>query len=237
MSRVRKNTSAPASPDPPIGLFREEALARLRRAAYVIASRLLAYPDDQLLAELPLIKSVSSRLPPNVRQRLDLYFDAITDRPLLRLQAEYVSTFDLKRRCCLYLTYYLNGDTRRRGNALWRFQETYRWADWKVTGGELPDYLPALLEFAATSPDAESAALSLLDEHRHGLEVLRAALARFRAPQEHVIAALFEMLPELSPAQAAAAALLVAQGPPAESVGLEPFNPFNLTDITIGARS
>jgi nitrate reductase delta subunit len=30
----------------------------------------------------------------------------------------YVQTFDLRRRCALYLTYYRYGDTRKRGMAM-----------------------------------------------------------------------------------------------------------------------
>ncbi|GLB64437.1 hypothetical protein NCCP2495_23160 [Dietzia sp. NCCP-2495] len=36
--------------------------------------------------------------------------------PLTELQAEHVETFDLRRRCCPYLTYYRFGDTRKRGD-------------------------------------------------------------------------------------------------------------------------
>ena len=41
-------------------------------------------------------------------------------------QADYVETFDLRRRCCLYLTYYTYGDTRKRGMALLQFKHLYR---------------------------------------------------------------------------------------------------------------
>lgn len=42
--------------------------------------------------------------------------------PLPELAAHYGATFDLKRRCCPYLTYYTYGDTRKRGMALLRFK-------------------------------------------------------------------------------------------------------------------
>ena len=57
--------------------------------------------------------------------------------PLLELQADYVATFDLRRRNCLYLTYHLNGDTRRRGLALWRFPDAYLSRGYAMAAGEL----------------------------------------------------------------------------------------------------
>ncbi len=211
------------------------ARSRDRSAVFVMSGRLLAYPDDELVQSLPLVRElVASLTDRSCAALFDTAVAALGSRPLLELQQDYVSTFDLKRRCCLYLSYYLNGDTRRRGMALWRFQETYRLGGFAVLGGELPDFLPVLLEFGAEGGDAEAAALSLLEEHRQGIEVLLAALERHGSIYAGVVAAVAATLPTLTSAQRAAAELLVAQGPPAEQVGLEPFN---LTDITVGART
>jgi len=204
-----------------------------RQVGYLLISSLLAYPNEALLDDLPITRALAKRLPTDVGGLLVDYLDQVARTPLLELQSDYVSTFDLKRRCCLYLSYYLNGDTRRRGMALWRFQETYKRAGWDVLGGELPDYLPVLLEFAASGVDEESAALALLHEHLQGIEVLRAALERFDAPTQLVVAALLRMLPQLNDEQLAAAQTLVASGPPTETVGLEPFGQELLT---IGSR-
>ena len=46
-------------------------------------------------------------------------------RPWPQQQADYVETFDLRRRCCLYLTYFTHGDTRKRGMALLQFKHLY----------------------------------------------------------------------------------------------------------------
>ncbi|MGV1037780.1 MAG: nitrate reductase molybdenum cofactor assembly chaperone [Candidatus Nanopelagicales bacterium] len=210
------------------------ALTRPQRvAAYLTIARLLAYPVQEAADEVPMLRRLVVDLPARVGEPLVEFLDLTADRPLLELQKEYVATFDLKRRCCLYLSYFLNGDTRRRGMALWRFKETYRLAGWSVEGGELPDFLPVLLEFAASGPDEESAALAILHEHREGLEVLQAALERFDAPQQLVVQALIATLPELTESQLLAAQELVAAGPPTEMVGLEPFGSELLT---IGAR-
>lgn len=208
-----------------------------RAVVFLVAARLLAYPDDDLVADLPVLAAALGRVGPGAaRSAGDLarVVDHVATTALLESQQHYVSTFDLKRRCCLYLTYYLNGDTRRRGMALWRFQETYRLGGMRLLSGELPDFLPVLLEFAAGDADTEAAALSLLDEHREGLEVLVVALDRFASPYAGAVRAVVDVLPELSASQREAAAQLVAQGPPSEHVGLEPFS---LTDISAGARA
>lgn len=209
-----------------------------RQAAYLAISRMLTYPDQRLFDELPLLEVIADGLPAPVGNDLREYLRLIHARTLLDLQEEYVSTFDLKRRCCLYLSYYLNGDTRRRGMALWRFQETYQRAGWVITNGELADYLPMLLEFAASGPDEESIAVTLMHEHHEGLEVLRAALKRFNSDSFLLINALLQMLPELTADQRAAADALIAHGPPTELVGIEPLSlaPFSTVPNSDGAR-
>jgi nitrate reductase molybdenum cofactor assembly chaperone NarJ/NarW len=209
------------------------------RVAFAAASALLRYPDEALLEDLPLFASAAGRLPSTLRQPFAKLCDHLTTMPLLDAQARYVATFDLKRRCCLYLSYYLNGDTRRRGQALWRFQDAYRRAGFQIVGGELPDYLPALLELAATG--AEAPALELLQEHRAGLHVLFAALDETGSPYAGVIGAVDSLLPAPTTHLIATAARIAREGPPTELVGVEPreaFEPYRATDrgvaVTIG---
>ena len=46
--------------------------------------------------------------------------------PLVTLAEHYVATFDRRRRCCLYLTWWTDGETRRRGQSLATLKERYR---------------------------------------------------------------------------------------------------------------
>ncbi len=207
--------------------------ARQRQGAYLVISRMLTYPDQGLIDDLPLLRVVVDGLPGGVGTPLRDYLSFLESSTLLELQEHYVSIFDMKRRCCLYLSYYLNGDTRRRGMALWRFQETYQRAGWVINDGELADYLPMLLEFAASGSEEESIAVTLMHEHQEGLEVLRTALQRFNSQSYLLITALLHLLPTLTSEQQAAANTLIANGPPTEMVGLEPFG---MQPITIGAR-
>ena len=85
--------------------------------------------------------------------------------------------FDLSRKHALYLSYWTDGDTRRRGEVLGRFKSAYRASGFLVdTHGELPDYLPMVLEFAALA-DLD-AGRELLQAYRPSLELLRIALRR-----------------------------------------------------------
>ena len=87
-------------------------------ATWQIASVLLGYPDEALAAQLPALAAQIDTLPPEAARPLTLFLDHARTVPTLQLAQHFVETFDLKRRCCLYLTYYAHGDTRQRGVAL-----------------------------------------------------------------------------------------------------------------------
>lgn len=211
-----------------------------RATAHMAASLLLAYPDDATLAAAREVRAAVGHLPAPVRERLDGLAATLLTEDQRDLQARYVATFDLKRRCSMYLTYYAAGDTRRRGEALVRFVEAYRAAGFETTGTELPDYLPTVLELSATGgPDGARIAGALLDAHREGIEVLRSALAALDVPWTAGVEAVCLTLPPVDPATAERVADLVASGPPAEAVGLEGYGagpPMPATSGTPGGR-
>jgi nitrate reductase delta subunit len=184
------------------------------------ASVCLQYPDDTVLPMLPLVRRAVDQLPGGApHERLTAFLDAAAATPPTRMAEHYVEVFDTRRRCCLYLTWWSDGETRRRGGALAALKARYRTAGVELDTTELPDFLPAVLEFAATADLA--AGLQLLQEHRAGLELLRLALLEaatlYAAPVEAVCA----LLPGPSPADVAAAKALARTGPPREQVGLE----------------
>lgn len=147
-------------------------------------------------------------------------------------EQRYVETFDLDRRTSLHLTYYLYGDTRKRGLALLRLKRLYAAAGLPLEADELPDFLPAMLEFAAIAPAGYGE--TLLVEHRLGLELLRLRLAETRSPWACPLDVLCGAFPRLGPIERDRLARLRADGPPAEQVGLEPFAPPEV--MPIGAR-
>ncbi|MGV9884642.1 nitrate reductase molybdenum cofactor assembly chaperone [Streptomyces sp. NPDC003006] len=177
---------------------------------YQAAALCLAYPDEEFQERLPLLRAAA---PP----RLDDFLTyAETTRPR-ELAAHYVRVFDFKNRHSLYLSWWREGDTRRRGMALVRFKEVYRAHGLEFSGEELPDFLPAVLEFSARAGPV------LLLENRGGLELLRLALGDFGTPYAGVLEAVCASLPGPTPKDRAEALALARSGPPREDVGLEPF--------------
>lgn len=150
--------------------------------------------------------------------------DHLAGASLPALQRAYVEVFDLTGKRSLYLSYWTDGDTRRRGTVLAGFKERYRASGFLVdTHGELPDFLPLVLEYAAIADPADGAAL--LQEYRAPLELLRLALEDLGTPYAGVLQAVVATLPGISPADRAAAYRMAAQGPPQEAVGLDAYDP------------
>lgn len=193
-----------------------------RRRVFAAVSVLLGYPDRRLAADLPLLQEAASSIPAPAGDRLIRFLQHVAAVPEEQRGAEYVETFDLRRRCCLYLTYYLFGDTRRRGVALVRFTSAYRGSGLEPPEGELPDHLAVVCNFAALDLEAGTA---LIQEHRAGVELLRLALADARSPYCDLVDAVRDVLPAPLDTDVSRAADLARSGPPAEEVGLEPFAP------------
>lgn len=196
--------------------------AKVRARVLAATSLLLGYPDSALYGELPTIEAVATASPGPVAGCLARFAHYLRSTPGTELASTYVDTFDLRRRCCLYLTYYSFGDTRKRGVALLRFTGTYRRAGFALPEGELPDHLAVVCNFAALAPGP---GLDLLTEHRSGIEALRLALCDERSAYLDVVDALRAVLPEPAEPDLAKALQLARAGPPAEEVGLEPFAP------------
>lgn len=190
-----------------------------RALAARAASILLRYPDGEVLAAVPAVRAALAELPPPVAEPLAAVATYLAGGTPTDLATAYVETFDFRRRCCLYLTYYTHGDTRARGQALANVAAVFRQAGYTVDA-ELPDALPAVLELAAAAGEP---GWRLLRAHRVGLDLLAAALERDGSVYRHAVAAILAMLPASRPADRLAAARLAATGPPAESVGLAPY--------------
>jgi nitrate reductase delta subunit len=205
-----------------LGFPRKAARLRDVRPVWAACSALLDYPTTDLIASLDDIEALVAD-----NDHLTVLIGHLRSSRLQDVQAQYVETFDHTRKCALYLTYFGYGDTRRRGQALVQFKETYRLAgvEWDEDTGELPDHLCAVLQFGATVDPALAG--GLLVDHRAGVEMLRLALTGWRnddgstgSPWAGALVALCETLPELRGEEADAVRRLVEQGPPAEEVGL-----------------
>ncbi|MEU9478852.1 nitrate reductase molybdenum cofactor assembly chaperone [Streptomyces sp. NPDC048191] len=148
---------------------------------YQAAALCLTYPDDDLFARLPLLREAAPQL--------RTFTDHAAVTPRRELAGHYARVFDERNRHSLHLSRWQDGDTRRRGTSLARFEDLYRRHGLEC-GEELPDFLPAVLEFTARTGDT-----SLLTEHRAGLEQLRTRLTAYGTPYAAVLDAVCATLP------------------------------------------
>jgi len=183
-----------------------------RSRMFQLTSLLLTYPDRELVEAGAALRAAAA-------DELGGFLDWLLGTPLIEVQRHYVQTFDLRRRSGLYLTYYLHGDTRKRGMALLMLKQRYRAHGLRLAAGELPDLLPVVLEFAATAGPGDGEAP--LRQHRQGIELLRAALHETLSPYAEVLDLVCDALPQLTDADRAAIAALAVDGPPVETVGLD----------------
>jgi nitrate reductase molybdenum cofactor assembly chaperone NarJ/NarW len=205
---------------------------RDQRLLWRIAALLLDYPSTQMFAMTDQLIAAARELPDAIRTPiLDFLLHEFGGADPMRLAARYVETFDMRRRATLHLTYYAYGDTRKRGMALLRFKHAYRQAGMRVGDDELPDYLPLVLEFAATVDPVRGQ--RLLAEHVPVLELLRLSLQDSGSGYASILAAILATLPPISTADRRRIAELAAAGPPEEDVGLEPFA---MDPLTAGGR-
>ena len=194
---------------------------------FKLASVLLQYPTMALFDGLDYLDATAAGSSRSSREAFCRFLAWLRVTPPAEVARHYVETFDLRRRCALYLTYYRHGDTRRRGMAMLEFKAAYRAAGFEPltrdgeAGGELPDYLPLVLDFAALHPPGEK----LLRAHRADLELLLRALRHAASPYADVVEAVCAQLPGLRRPDLARIRKAWQEGPPAEEVGLEPFAP------------
>lgn len=120
---------------------------------FKILSHLLQFPDENLLNSLEALEEIIAALPPGRdRKVLAGFLGYLQGRKLISLQEEYSRHFDLNPATCLNLTYHREGDGKDRGAALARLVRVYRQAGYEIAAGELPDYLPLVLEFLSICP-------------------------------------------------------------------------------------
>jgi nitrate reductase delta subunit len=217
-------------------VIRRAAVGDAQRATiYKLCSLALLYPDGELLAGRAELAGAAAALPRSApAQSLGRFFAWWSQEPPPALARRYVETFDLDKRCVLHLTFYSLGDRRDRGLALLRLKRLYRAAGLPLADGELPDYLPVMLEFAAAAPAAQGALV--LREHRPALELVRTALRSRQSPYADVLDAVCQLSGPLSARERLRLEALIAEGPPHELVGLEPFAPPEVMPVAEARR-
>lgn len=194
-----------------------------RALIWEIASALLRYPNDELVAALPEIAAAARESGFAGAEEVAQLAERWQQADLNELQAEYVEVFDLGRARSLYLTWHQYGDRRQRGMVLLKLKHTYQDAGFAPVTDELPDWLPMTLEFAAQVP--HPIGRDLLEKWRAPIELIRRNLGD--RGDEHVVIldAVSSTLSKLGSDMQAAVEKLLQDGPPDEEVGLAPYGP------------
>lgn len=177
-------------------MFAHKKLNSASHSLRVLAA-LLAYPDDTLrghLSEMSDLLRAERALSLARRLELDALMDGLRRADALQVQADYVELFDRGRATSLHLFEHVHGDSRERGPALIDLGQTYASAGLMLTDGELPDYLPAVLEFVSTQPRAQAQAF--LAEMAHIFNAIFGALQARQSAYASVLGALLELAGE-----------------------------------------
>ena len=125
-------------------------------------SALLTYPTQKLSAAIPEITAAISAeglVSDEAREQLQPLLADLGTLDLYDLQERYVELFDRSRALSLHLFEHVHGESRDRGQAMVDLAQTYASRGMQVAQGELPDYLPAFLEFLSLLPRAEAKGL------------------------------------------------------------------------------
>ena len=166
------------------------------RSLRVLAA-LLGYPHAELRGHLPEMREIlrsEGALSAARQAELDALIDSLSSADPLETEANYVQLFDRGRATSLHLFEHVHGDSRDRGPAMIDLAQTYEKAGLYMTPNELPDYLPAVLEFVSTQPPREARAF--LGEMAHIFNALFGALQQRSSPYASVLGALLELAGE-----------------------------------------
>jgi nitrate reductase delta subunit len=174
---------------------------------YKLISKLLDYPDAELIAALPELRDEIKQGSGREYEAaewvvLDRFLGHLSSLDQTELQAAYVQTFDLTPEHALHLTHHVFGDDKNRGPALIDLTEFYKeyGVQMRTTdatkaandeivddgkSNELPDYLPLVLEFAAMLEEEE--ARMFLSQWAKVLNVLASNLEEASSPYAPLI--------------------------------------------------
>ena len=162
-----------------------------------VLAALLGYPDAGLRGYLPEMAALladDNQLSAPRRGEIDALVRWLSESDPLDAETAYVETFDRGRANSLHLFEHVHGDSRDRGPAMIDLAQTYERAGLCLAPGELPDYLPVVLEFVSTQPPREARAF--LGEIAHLANAIFNALLQRGSRYASVLGALLDMAGE-----------------------------------------
>ncbi len=158
-----------------------------------VMAALLTYPSKELQGAADELKAAlksETFVGPKTLSGLNQLIDYVAETDLMELEESYVLFFDRTRSLSLNLFEHVYGDSRNRGEAMVELQKTYDAHGLMLDSGELPDFLPAFLEFLSML--APEAAREELGRPLHVITVLAERLEKRKSPYAIVLRALEE---------------------------------------------
>ena len=161
---------------------------------YKLLSLLLSYPSDELQKFLLQVEK-------ELREEALLQEERITEIAkfcerfnqidLTNWQEEYVQLFDYSRSVSLHIFEHIKGDSRDRGQAMVNLMEFYKETGMHLTAKELPDYIPAFLEYLSTLSIPK--ATDLLAETVNIMDRINEALSESKNPYSSIFKAIISL--------------------------------------------
>ena len=146
-----------------------------------IAAQILEYPDEAWWNDLPEYRAAAQEIQAQqTREVFQDLFDYVEQVGRKNYEQEYVRKFDFSQNTNLYLTTHNRTDFGKQSEEMHTYKRLFLDNGYDLPK-ELPDYLPALLELAATV-DREQAK-KILDTARPKIELLRDRFIEAKLPQ------------------------------------------------------
>lgn len=121
---------------------------------FKVLSVLLSYPGEDYLNQIKEIEAIAADMPlDEFKNSINEFIAYIKTQSMVRLREIYTDAFDVSPATTMNLTYHILGDNEKRAGMLTRLQQVYQDAGYERISGELPDYLPLLLEFLSVCPE------------------------------------------------------------------------------------
>ncbi len=160
-------------------------------ATFKVLSLLLNYPTREICTGIPELREALEKedlLPSKVRRALEPLLRSYEETDIYDLQEEYVLLFDRTKTLSLHLFEHVHGESRDRGQAMVNLKEVYEEKGLDLATNELPDFVPAFLEFLAMSSWED--AQEHLNHPLHVLASIKERLIEKESPYAAVFAAL-----------------------------------------------
>ena len=151
----------------------------LNRDVLKIISTLMLYPNPELFL-VNWDSELKQQYDPFIRCELSSFLKYLKSDELIKLQENYVRTFDFSEPHNLYLTSSRNMEESKRGFILAELIQIYENAGFTLTTSEPPDFLPLFLEILSQCD--EEVSFTLLNRFHDAIDEKTNSLTQTNSP-------------------------------------------------------